>query len=144
MSLFIRTDRNSRLLRAEAAGAHSDIQELSDIQVIMDYLVANPSMNLLFDRRQQTLERDPALSLKVAALIGTRIHEIGPRKFAYVINERQLHHLDQRFCPLLEEHGIDARIYHDLGGALNWLAYHPQVHHHRVSRPGATTLSSRF
>lgn len=139
MSIFIRTDRKSNLLRVEVEGEHSDIQELNDIQVIMDYLVANPGMNLLCDRRKQTSVHDPGFSLKVATLISTRTHEIGPRKFAWLIHETQLHKLDRRFCPLLENHGIKARIYNDLGGALNWLS---RDNFYQLKRPGDTTLGS--
>lgn len=141
MSIFLRTDRKANLLRVEVEGEHSNIQELHDIQVIMDYLVANPSMNLLCDRRKQTRGHDPGFSLKVAALIGTRIHEIGPRKFAWLINETQLHQMDRRFCPMLENHGIEARIYNDLGGALNWLA---RDNYHHLKRPADTTLGARW
>lgn len=140
MSIFIRTDRKSNLIRAEVEGEHSGIQELHDIQVIMDYLVANPDMNLLCDRRKQTRMHDPGFSLKVAALIGTRIHEIGPRKFAWVVNKTRLYQLDRRFCPLLEHHGIEARISNDPGGALNWLS---GDNFHQWNRPPDTTLGAR-
>ncbi|MBD3649144.1 MAG: hypothetical protein HUJ31_17225 [Pseudomonadales bacterium] len=122
MSIFMRVDQRSNLLKIEVEGEHSELEELRDVHVALDFLIDNPGMNLLCDRRKQTRDRDPAFNLSVADLIRKKIQRVGPRKFAYVVSEDQISRVNRKFCPALTEHGLDIRIYSDLSGALSWLA----------------------
>lgn len=121
MSIFMRVDQRSNLLKIEVEGEHTELEELRDVHVALDFLIANPGMNLLCDRRKQTRKRDPAFNLSVADLIRKKIQRVGRRKFAYVVSEDQLSQVNRKFCPALSEHGLKIRIYSDMSGALSWL-----------------------